>query len=295
MPDIQLRFHHDMLVLSSPIAAALERQGFEIEGDIELLLMTEPEEAADAVRMQSVAGAQCLVTPTQGITEARLARQRMEGHAQEVADAAVGMLRQYKPQHLIAEIGATGLPIDPGSKPSLLANRDQYSAAVALFAGKDVDAIFFSDLASADDLRCELMGGRRVCDLPLFASVRADAEGRVLGRSMTVEECAAIAQEYEASVFGIHMDADPDDVVAVTKRLAGACDIPILVQVDAFPKVSRLPRHEPESAYSMPDDMVQLAARLRAAGAQFLRASGKATPSYTGALAATVMGVDCIR
>ena len=74
MPDIQLRFHHDMLVLSSPIAAALERQGFEIEGDIELLLMTEPEEAADAVRMQSVAGAQCLVTPTQGITEARLAR-----------------------------------------------------------------------------------------------------------------------------------------------------------------------------------------------------------------------------
>ena len=42
MPDIQLRFHHDMLVLSSPIAAALERQGFEIEGDIELLLMTEP-------------------------------------------------------------------------------------------------------------------------------------------------------------------------------------------------------------------------------------------------------------
>lgn len=295
MPDIQLRFHHDMLVLASPIASALERQGFEIDGDIELLLMTEPEEATDAIRMQSVAGAQCLVTPTQGITEVRLARQRMEGHAAEVADLAASMLRQYKPQHLIAEIGATGLPIDPGSKPSLMANRDQYAEAARLFADKGMDALFYSDLEGLDDVRCALMGARKVCDLPVFVSARVDEQGNLAGRNATVEDYAAVAKEYEASVVGVHMDAEPAQIVAVVKRLAQCCDLPILVQVDVYPKVSRLPRHEPESTYSKADDMVQLAAELRAAGAQFLRASGKATPSYTGALATTVMGVDCIR
>ena len=38
--------------------------------------------------------------------------------------------------------------------------------------------------------------------------------------------------------------------------------------------------------------MVQAAARLRGAGAQELRATGEATPAYTGALAAAVTGFD---
>ena len=38
--------------------------------------------------------------------------------------------------------------------------------------------------------------------------------------------------------------------------------------------------------------MVPAADALRAAGAQFLRAVGDATPAYTGALAATVLGQD---
>ena len=295
MPDIQLRFHHDMLVLSSPVESALARQGFEVDGDIELLVMTEPEEVADAIRMESVAGAQCLVTPTAGITEARLARQRMEEHAAELAGLSMSMLRQFKPQHRIVEIGATGLPIDPDSKTSLLANRNQYSDAARLFADLDPDAYLASGLESLDDVRCALMGIRRVSDLPIFASVCVDGQGRLVGRKTDIAECASVMEELEASVIGIHMDADQASVVEVTRRLAACCALPILVQVDVTPQTSRLPRHEPESAFSTPDSMVQLAAELRAAGAQFLRASGKATPSYTGALAATTMGVDCVR
>ena len=42
MPDIQLRFHRDMLVLSSPIAPVLARQGFELDGDVEYATLMEP-------------------------------------------------------------------------------------------------------------------------------------------------------------------------------------------------------------------------------------------------------------
>ena len=42
MPDIALRFHKDMLVLSSPVAVVLARQGFDVEHDLEFANLVEP-------------------------------------------------------------------------------------------------------------------------------------------------------------------------------------------------------------------------------------------------------------
>ena len=47
-----------------------------------------------------------------------------------------------------------------------------------------------------------------------------------------------------------------------------------------------------ENPYYCPDAMVGVAVQLRGAGVQFLRATGAATPAYTGALAAAVTGYD---
>ena len=61
MPDIALRFHKDMLVLSSPVAVVLARQGFDVEHDLEFANLVEPEAVRDALRLNKMAGAQCLV------------------------------------------------------------------------------------------------------------------------------------------------------------------------------------------------------------------------------------------
>ena len=64
MPDIALRFHKDMLVLSSPVAVVLARQGFDVEHDLEFANLVEPEAVRDALRLNKMAGAQCLVANT---------------------------------------------------------------------------------------------------------------------------------------------------------------------------------------------------------------------------------------
>ncbi len=295
MPDIQLRFHHDMLVFSSPVVHTLRRQGVEAAEELELLDLTEPESVLEALRLEHVAGAQCLVTPTPGITIARLVHMRLEDHAAEIAAAGLKMAQSFKPQHVIAEIGATGLPIDPSSKASLIGNRDQYSDAVRAFGDDGIDAFFLNDLEGIDDVRCALMGVRRVTDLPVFASVCIDENGNLAGRNQTVEEAVQIMEEFGADVVGVRTGADIDHVVSVVSRMAKATDLPILVQLDVKPETSRLPKMDHDSCYWHPDVMVQVAIRLRAAGAQFLRATGEATPSFTGALAAASMGSDSIR
>ena len=101
MPDIQLRFHRDMLVLSSPIAPVLARQGFELDGDVEYATLMEPEAVEDALRLNLMAGVQCLVTETAGMTPARLAHRGMAERLPELARAAVACAAKLRPQHVL--------------------------------------------------------------------------------------------------------------------------------------------------------------------------------------------------
>ncbi|MBO4365509.1 MAG: methionine synthase [Eggerthellaceae bacterium] len=295
MPDIQLRFHHDMLVLSGPVHASLEKQGIEVAGQLELLDLTEPESVEEALRLEHLAGAQCLLAPAADITQARLAHQRLDEHADQIAQTALGMAKRFRPQHVIAEINATGLPIDPTSRPSLTANRDQYSDAVRAFGEDGVDAFFLNGMEGVDDVRCGCMGVRKASSLPLFCSVDVDAEGGLVGRGLAVERAIEVMEEYEANVVGIRTDAAPDAVAGIVRRIASVTDLPVLVQLVVEPEKSRLPRYSHESPYWHPDTMLQAAIQLRAAGAQFLRAVGNATPTYTGALVAATMGTSCVR
>ena len=295
MPDIQLRFHHDMLVFSGPVHNALEQQGIEVDGQLELLDLTEPESVKEALRLEHLAGAQCLIAPAADITQARLAHQRLDEHAITIAHTALDIAQGFRPQHVIVEISATGLPIDPTSKTSLMANRDQYSDAVRAFGDKGVDAFFLNGLEGVDDVRCACMGVRRATNLPLFCSVDVDDEGNLVGRGLSVEYAVEVMAEYEANVVGVRTSAAPESAVAIVKRIADVTDLPILVQLIVEPETSRLPRHSHESPYWHPDTMLQTAILLRAAGAQFLRAAGNATPTYTGALVAATVGTACTR
>ena len=289
MPDIQMRFHKDMLVLSSPLDATLAAQGIEEQDDRDSLVAVEPETVLEALRVQSSTGVQCLVAPTFAITRARLAHLRLAEQQAELAKAALDAVKRLKPQHLIAEIGPTGLPLDPSSKTSMQANRDQYADAAKAFDGQAIDAFFVNGLASTDDLLCALMGIRKASDLPLFASVKVDALDMV-GTSR-LEEAVELMGEYEADVAGIRLAAPLDAAAGLVEQMCRATELPVLVQLE----IGEGGFDEAGNPYADPDALIDAAMRLRVAGAQFLQACGQATARHTGALVAATMGLDAIR
>lgn len=291
MPDIALRFNKDMLVLSAPIENALARQGINVAMDLEYHLAMEPESIHDALKMEQFAGAQCLVLPTAGVTTARLAHKRMEDKAHVLAHAACVEANDIKPQHILAEIGPCGLPLDPSQKSSLNEHRRQYAQAAEAFAGETFDAFFLNGFTRQDDLMCALMGVAQKSDKPIFASVDVDAEGE-LPHGELLEDVVAMMQEYGASVAGFSTAQSPVRAAALARRAARACSLPLLVQLKVGTVNPRQFEATEENPYYRSDEMVTAAAHLVAAGAQFVRAVGAATPSYTGALAATVGGLD---
>lgn len=292
MPDIALRFDKDMLVVSAPVSAALARQGVDVDRDLELMTVLEPDSIQEAMRLESMAGAQCLVTTTAGITPAQMAQVGMEDRAQDVARASLEVLRPLKPQHVLVEIGPCGLPLDASSKASLNENRDQYARAARLFAGEQFDAFFLNGFTTASDLLCALMGVRQVSDMPAFASVDVLADGTLASGRGTLEEACSIMGEYGASVAGFSTASGIEDACALAKRAEAVCDLPILVQLEVAEHKPKQGGPTDANPYYCPDVVVDAAVRLRASGVQFLRATGAATPAYTGALAATTAGLD---
>lgn len=301
MPDIALRFHKDMLVFSAPLEFALTRQGIDVERDMGYLALMEPEALRDALRMEQLAGAQCLVTATSDITPARFAARRLERDAARFAKASCALVRELTPQHLIVEIGSCGLPLDPSSKASFNEHRDQYARAARLFADEQVDALFLNGFSNTTDLKCALTGVLQVCEAPLFASVDVDGAGSLDGGRETLEEACAAMADLDAAAMGFACACGPEQAASLARRARAAADLPLLVQLHVTSSVSkraepteRAERAEPTEAspYGRPDALISAAAHLHAAGAQFLRATGEATPAFTGALATIVLGLD---
>lgn len=176
MADITLRFSKDMLVLSAPIEESLAPQGQVSAIDRPYLNLMESESVEEALRVQVLAGAQCVVTMTEDITKARLAHYRSEADASSIAQAALAAAQQVSPQHILAEIGPCGLPLDDQSKSSLNEHRKQYAEAAQAFGDGLFDAFFLNGFTSIADLKCALMGVRQSSDRPVFASVLVGPE-----------------------------------------------------------------------------------------------------------------------
>lgn len=314
MPDIQMRFDKDMLVLSGRLDAVFARQGVDTAYDREFLNLVEPDSVREAYRLESVAGAQCLVTNTEGITRARLAHARLEERAPELAAAALTVVSSLKPQHVIYEVGPCGLPLDPSSSASLKQSRNQYAQAVRDLEGASVDAVLFSGFEKLLDAQCALMGLRMVSGLPAFVCLTAvssqsgssekaggasaDKEGAcglaLRPRSGMWAEAAALLEEYGASVIGFSSGAPLEMVEAAVRDLRAATDLPLMVELAVGKRDARQQAATSENPYFCPDAMVEAAVRLRAAGVQFLRAGGACTPAYTGALVAATAGFDVV-
>lgn len=295
MPDIALRFHKDMLVLSPPVEPVLSRQGFDLEQGLEFASLIEPESIRDALRLSVLAGVQCVVTNTSGITEARLAHRGMEDRAAELLDAALDAARQTSPQHIFVEVGPCGLPLDASSKHSLNEHRGQYARVARLCADRELDAIFLNGFRNPVDLKCALMGVRQASDGPVFASVDVDADGMLADGRHSLEDALGVMLDCGASVVGFATRAPLEQAALFVRRACGAGELPVLAQLVVTKDDPKQGRPTAGNPYYCPDVLVDASVRLCAEGAQFLRASGAATPAYAGAMAIASEGLDVVR
>ena len=212
----------------------------------------------------SVAGPQCMVTPVADFTPARLVAVGAEGKGEALTEAALAVMAEFKPQHTLVEIAPCGLPLDPDSKASLVENRDQYARAAQFFDGRTFDAFFLNGFTTADDLKCALMGLRKVTDAPIIASVDVQGDGGLASGRGTWREAVEVMAEYGAAVAGFSTLATPDqarglaDAARETLEARGA-DLCLMATLQVFQRDAKQQGPTTENPYYSPDTMMPAA------------------------------------
>lgn len=282
MPDIDVRLGRDVLVIDGAMGTMLQRAGVPSEQCNEQLNLIEPDIVLDIHRNYVLAGADCVSTNTFGGTRVKLAEYGLAGDMEEINRAGVRIARASGAQHVLADVGPTGLVLEPvGTARFDEVYREFYDQVVAL-ASAGPDAIIIETMTDIAEARCAVLAARAACDLPVLVSVSFGLAGRMDLSGTDPETAAVVLEAAGASAVGMNCGLGPEQMLPLVERMAAATTLPIIVQPNAG-----LPRMvDGRTVYPGTDvEMAGYAARFVDAGASLVGSCCGSTPAFTGAIA----------
>lgn len=281
MPDIMRRLGKEMLVFDGAMGTMLQRAGLPVGECPELLNVTAPDMVGQVLRLYQLAGSDCTITNTFGGSAPKLAEYGYAARVEEFNRAAVKVAKRYGAPHVLADIGPTGLVLEPLGPARFDEVFEAFAEQAAALAAESPDAILIETMTDIAEARCAVLAAKSVTDLPVFASVTFGVSG-VMDLSGTPPEVAAVVLEAAgADAVGLNCGLGPDQMLPLLERMARATTLPVIVQPNAG-----LPRLEDGITVfpGTPEEMGAFAERARAAGAAAVGSCCGSSPAFTGAI-----------
>ena len=281
MPDILRRLGREVLVVDGAMGTMLHRAGVPGEQCPEQLNATAPEIVLDIHRNYVLAGAECVTTNTFGGTRAKLADYGLADQVEALNRAGVRVARQSGAQHVLGDMGPTGLVMAPLGKASFDELFEMFAEQASALAAEHPDALIVETMTDIAEARCALLAARSVTDLPVIVSLAYGVSGRTDLSGTDPEAAAVILEACGASAVGLNCGLGPAQMLPLVEAYARATTLPIVVQPNAG-----LPRLEDGKTVfpGTADEMGEYAAKFVAAGATVVGSCCGSSPSFTGAI-----------
>lgn len=324
MANIELRLGKDVLVVQGPMGTQLMAQGLDGDFPLPSLNITEPEIVEDLHKLYRAAGADCAVTNTFMATSSQLAKSGLASSTALINRQGVQLAREAGFPHVLASVGPCGVAVERGSGEAMLAAREaaqndeptateradgqgapavapewpdgyavaveQYAEQMAALASEAPDALLLETFTSIDDALAAVEAARRTCDLPILVCMSfVDAEDAPSDEQLSPAEAAKLLARAGVAAVGCNC-MGIDETLTAIEQMRAACDLPLIARPSAG-----APHTLPNGSLRWPcgpDDFSAGALRLLRAGATVLGSCCGATASCTGAIYATVGGVE---
>ncbi|MCL2136083.1 MAG: homocysteine S-methyltransferase family protein [Coriobacteriia bacterium] len=293
MPDIASRFNRDTIVLDGAMGSLLLAQGIEADEHPMFVNILEPELVETIHKRYLLAGAQAITTNSFSGSRVLLAQHGLADRADELNRASVRIAKSCKPEHVIADVGPSGLFLSPYGDASFSEVFAVFAEQIGSLASEQPDAILIETMIDIAEARIGVMAAKSVCDLPVFVSVSFDETGHMPLSGTDPATAAVILEAAGADVVGINCSLGPAMVLPLIEEMAGATSLPLLVQPNAgLPKTSK---SGIVSYDATPDEMAEAAWAFRQLGVQFIGSCCGSTPSHTAAIYTAVGATDTVR
>lgn len=281
MPDILRRLGREVLVVDGAMGTMLQRAGMPSGQCPEELNVTNPEMVADVHRAFVTVGAECVTSNTFGGSRSKLDEYGLGDRVDELNRAGVRLARSSGAQHILAEVGPTGLVLQPLGPATFDEVFDVFVEQITALVAEDPDAIIFETFTDLAEIRCGLLAARSVTGLPLIASMAFGRSGRTELSATDPETAAVVLEACGASVVGMNCGLGPVQMLPLVERMAAATALPLIVQPNAgLPTLEDGHTHFPGT----PEEMGTHAARFAALGAGLVGSCCGSSPWFTGAI-----------
>ena len=213
----------------------LTARGLQTGQKPELVALTDPEMLTAIHRDYARAGADLLLANTFGANPHKLAG---TGHSvEEVVTASIACARTAAQETgaLVAlDIGPIGELLAPAGSLAFGDAVDQFAAMVEAGVRAGADLVFLETMTDLYELKAALLAVKEHSDLPVFASMSFEANGRTF-TGCTVESFAATAAGLGADALGINCSLGPVQILPFIRRLCRLvpADLPVFVKPNA--------------------------------------------------------------
>lgn len=231
MNEIESLLGSRVLFFDGAMGTMLTERGLEPGASPETRNLERPDEILAIHRAYLAAGADLIKTNTFGANRFKFGAQ-----AQKLVSAGVELARaavRAEGHGLVAlDIGPSGKLIAP------LGDLD-FEDAVAAFAecvragsSAGADLVLIETMADLYEAKAAVVAAKENCELPIFVSVTADQDGKLLTGG-DLSAMAAVLSGLNASALGLNCGFGPEPMIELTRELRKWTDLPIFINPNA--------------------------------------------------------------
>jgi 5-methyltetrahydrofolate--homocysteine methyltransferase len=281
MPDILRRLGREVLVIDGAMGTMLQRESIGPDQCNEQLNVTNPEMIAQIHRQYVTAGADCVSTNSFGGTRPKLDLHGLGDQVSLLNREAVRIARSVGAQHVLADIGPTGLVLEPLGTATFDEVFAHFAEQALALAAEEPDAFLLETFTDIAEARCALLAVRSVTRIPVIASVSFGMGGRMELSGTDPETAALILEACGAAAVGMNCGLGPAQMAPLLEQMAAATALPLIIQPNAgIPRMEDGRTVFPGTA----DEIGEAAARFVDAGASLVGSCCGSSPSFTGSI-----------
>ena len=286
--DLRARLGREILVLEGAMGTPIQQAGFT---DVmpEQLNLIEPEFITQVHRNYVLAGADVAESNSFGASRPKLAEFGLADSLEIINRQAVKLARAAGPHYVLADIGPSGLVLEPLGQTSFDELFEIFAEQARALASADPDGFILETFTDIAEARCAVLACKEVTPkLPVVASVALGQAGRMELSGTDSATAAIILEAAGADMVGLNCSLGPAEMAPCVKQMLAATRLPVFASPNAG--IPRLGERGETIYPAVPADYGRFAAELYEAGISMVGGCCGATAPYVGAIADEISG-----
>lgn len=260
----------------------------------ELWILENPEVFIALQKAYVDAGTNILYAPTFGGNRIKLAEYGLADRLEEMNKALVALSKEAAGANALVagDITMTGKQLAPLGDMEFETLIAVYKEQIRVLAEAGCDLLVIETMMSLQETRAAVIAAKETCDLPVFATLSFESDGKTLYGS-DPETAAVVLEGLGVDAIGINCSVGPEAMIEMVKAMRQIVSVPVIAKPNAgMPKLES----DGSTSYSMsPDVFAQSCKELVQAGASVLGGCCGTTPAHIEKLVQTCKDITPLK